>query len=263
MQIFFQLTYKAIQRKMTYRAAIIAGLATNIFFGVIRAAVMVALYESRTDVAGMSLQDAITFTGLSQATIGTLNMFSWFNVVWSVYSGEVASDLLKPINYMLMWLTHDLGRTLVELLFRGIPIMLVYVLMFGISTPESASQWLFVLVSLSLAWIISFGWRFLANLSAFWTPNAAGIVRFVFIISWFLSGFMMPLRFFPDWFVRLCYLTPFPHTVNTIIEIYLGLLQGEDLIRAFLAQAVWALVLILAGQVMMGYGIRKLVIHGG
>lgn len=263
MRLFFQLTRKALQRQFTYRAAVFAGFLTNSFFGILRASVMIALYGSASQVAGLSLQDAITFTGLSQVTIGSLNMFSWFNVIRSVYSGEIASDLLKPVNTMFFWMAQDLGRTLVELVLRGMPIMLGYALLFDISTPQSLGQWVMVAVSLFLAWLVSFGWRFVANLPAFWTPNAIGIARFVFIFSWVMSGFMMPLRFFPEWFVKLCYLTPFPHTVNTIIETYLGLLQGEELLWALLSQAAWAGALLLIGQVGMRLGIRKLVIQGG
>ena len=36
---------RAIQRQLTYRAATLAGLATNFFFGLLRAAVLVALYR--------------------------------------------------------------------------------------------------------------------------------------------------------------------------------------------------------------------------
>ena len=59
-------------------------------------------------------------------------------------------------------------------------------------------------LSLALAWMISFAWRFLINLSAFWSPNSIGICRLFYSLSWFMSGFFMPLRFMPDWFVRLC-----------------------------------------------------------
>ena len=110
---------------------------------------------------------------------------------------------------------------------------------------------------------MSFSWRFLVNLAAFWTPNAQGIGRFAFILSWFFSGFLTPLAFFPDWVVRLSYLTPFPHMVNTVVEVYLGILNGPDLVLALLNQALWAGSMILAGQFVLRAGVRRLVILGG
>ena len=82
-------------------------------------------------------------------------------------------------------------------------------------------------------------------------------------MSWFMSGFFMPLRFFPDWFTRICYLTPFPHMINTVVEVYLGLLPGPQLIQALLNQAVWVILLILMSRIVLWAGVRRLVIQGG
>jgi len=263
MRLFWELTRLSIQRHITYRAATFAGLMTNFFFGLLRIAVMVGLYGTRPEVAGMTLQDAITFTGLAQASIAFLALFSWFDIMQSVYSGQIGSDLLKPINYFRFWMAQDLGRAVVNLALRASVIMLFYAIFFDLSAPSTLGQWLSLAAALMLAWMISFSYRFLINLAAFWSPDAIGIGRFFFALSWFFSGFLMPLRFFPDWFVRLCYLTPFPHTVNTIIEVYLGLLTREELIQALSAQVIWVVILFAAGQIVLQAGVRRLVIQGG
>lgn len=263
MRLFWELTKLSFQRHLTYRAAALAGLATNLFFGLLRAAVLIALYGARQEVAGITLTGAITFTGLSQAVIAYLSLFSWNEVMNSVYTGDVASDLLKPMGYLRFWMAQDLGRAAAGLLMRGVTIMVAYAVLFDVTVPERGTQWLALAVVLALSWLVSFGWRFLVNLSAFWTPNAQGVGRFFFILSWFLSGFFMPLRYFPDWFVRLCYLTPFPHTINTVVEVYLGILTGPALVRALLGQIVWVAILVVAGQLVLRAGVRQLVIQGG
>jgi ABC-2 type transport system permease protein len=263
MSTYLKLVKLSFQRQITYRAATLAGLATNYFFGLLRAAVLIALYGQRQQVAGITLQGAITYTGVSQATIAFLSLFSWYDVMRSVYTGEIGADLLKPMDYFTFWMARDFGRALAQILLRGLPIMLGYALYFGITTPQSAAQWLALLVVLVLAWMVSFSWRFLINLAAFWIPDAVGIGRLFFGLSWFFSGFLMPLRFFPDWFQRLCYLTPFPYTINTIVEVYLGLLKGADLLRVLLGQVVWIIVLVVAGRLVLSAGVRRLVIQGG
>ena len=263
MRLFWELCQRSFQRQLTYRVATVAGLLTNFFFGMLRAAVMVALYGARLEVAGYSLQSAITYTGLSQATIGFVSLFSWAELMNTVYTGSIAADLLKPISYYRFWLAQDLGRAVAQLLLRGLPMMIAYALMFGIPTPTSLFQWLALFLVLILAWLVSFAWRFLVNLAAFWIPNAVGIARFAFIISWFLSGFLMPLNYYPDWFVKLCLLTPFPHMISTIFEVYLGLVKGYDLVVAILLQLLWAVALIALGQVVLRQGVRRLVILGG
>jgi ABC-2 type transport system permease protein len=141
--------------------------------------------------------------------------------------------------------------------------MLIYALVFEITLPHSGSQCLALAVALILSWLVSFCWRFLINLAAFWTPDARGIGRFGFILVWFLSGFIMPLRFFPDWFVNLANLTPFPAMVNTVVEVYLGLLTGPALLQALLLQLLWVVILVAAAQLVLRAGVRQLVIQGG
>ena len=262
-RIFWEIVRRAIRRQTTYRAATLAGLATNLFFGLLRAAVLVALYGGAQQVAGMSVRDAITYTGLTQAIIAYLSFFGWYDLAQSVYSGQVGADLLKPISLFTFWMGQDLGRALVQLVLRALPLMAFYALIFGITTPSTMEQWLALLAALCLGWLVSYCWRFVANLAAFWSPNATGIIRLVFTLSWFLSGFMMPLRMLPGWFQTVCYLTPFPYTVNTVVEVYLGLAHGPALLGALAWQAAWAVGLILLGQALLRAGVRRLVILGG
>lgn len=262
-RLFWEITKRSYQRHLTYRAATLAGLVTNFFFGILRASILVALYGVQTEVQNISLQGAVTYAAMTQAVIGYLSMFNWFDLMRTVYTGEIGSDLLKPMNFISYWMAKDLGRAIVQLIFRGVIVMAGYALIFDLVWPESAVQWLGFGVALILSWMISFLWRFLINLISFWTPNALGILRLLFTLSWFFSGFLMPLRFFPDWVIKLSYLTPFPHSLNTVVEIYLGVLQGPQILQAIAFQLLWILLLWAGSQLVLRAGVRRLVILGG
>lgn len=263
LRLFWEVTKRSLQRYMAYRAAAAAGLATNFFFGLLRMAVLIALYGERQEVLGYTVQGIITYAALTQAVIGYLNLFMWTDVANSVHSGEVAADLLKPLNYFTLWLAQDLGRAMVNFLLRGVTIMAIYAFVVDLAYPTQWVQWGALVLTIVLSWLISFGFRFLINLSAFWTPNARGIIRSGFVVSWFASGLLMPLRFFPDWVEFLVYLTPFPYMLNAVVEIYLGVAEGMDVIKILLFQCGWAIGLILASQLLLRAGIRRLVILGG
>jgi ABC-2 type transport system permease protein len=263
MRLFWEISKLSFRRQVTYRAATIAGLLTNLFFGLLRAALMAALYGNRGQVEGITLAGAVTYTGLTQAMIGFISLFSWYELMNTVYTGQVAADLLKPMGYFRFWMAQDWGRAVSQALLRGFPLMAAYALLFDITLPRGLLQWLALVTAFSLAWLVSFSWRFLINLAAFWVPNALGIGRFFFLLSYFLSGFMIPQRFFPAWFVKLCYLTPFPHMINAVVEVYLGVLSEPELWATLAGQALWAALLIAAGQVILRLGVRRLVILGG
>lgn len=263
MKLFWELTKRAFQRKLSYRAATIAGLSTNFFFGILRAAVLVALYNGRAEVDGLSLIGVVTFTAITQAVLDFLAVFRWGDLADSVYSGAVSSDLLKPMNYYAYWLAQDLGRAMASLLTRSLTLMLAYALFVGITIPQSGFQWAALIISIGLSWLLSFSWRFITNLISFWTPNAFGIISFLNLMVLALSGILMPFHFFPEWFLKVVYLTPFPHMVTTMTNIYLGLLTPLQMVTGLLWQVFWIAILFLIGQVVLRAGMRKLVILGG
>lgn len=263
MKVFWRLVRISFRQQLTYRTAMWAGLATNLFFGVLRVAVLVALYNGQDRVNGLSVQAAVTFAGLTQAMIMFLMLFGYFELMQSVANGAVAGDLIRPVDYYLLWLGKDLGRAIVNLFMRGILFIAIFALFFRILVPQTAGQWLAFALSIALSYLLSFSWRFLVNLTAFWTPDAIGIGRILFLITQFLSGFLMPLQLLPDWFSAWCWLTPFPSIVATPVNIFLGIVQGSDLWLGLLQQAGWLGVLVLAGQITYRAGIRRLVVQGG
>lgn len=262
---YLALARAAFQRELAYRTANLAGLATNVFFGALRASLLIALFEAQggAAVAGYSLRHAVTFTGLSQALISYIAMWGWWDLITTIRRGDVASDLLRPVDYFTYWLALDAGRAVVKLVLRGLPIMLLYALAFPVILPSTPPQWLALSVSLILAWAVSFGWRFLVSLAAFWTPDAVGLGRAAWALMTFLSGFLMPIKFLPEWLGALMHATPFPSMIMTPVEIYLGVLDGPAMLQALLTQALWFAGLYLAAQLTLAAGVRKLVIQGG
>jgi len=263
MRVFWEIGKRSFQRHLAYRGAALAGLATNFFFGLLRAALLTAFYGSREEVAGLTLQDAVTFTGISQAVIAPLSMFGWYELMRTVYSGEVAAELVRPVPLFGHWLARDAGRAAAALIWRSTTILLAYALVFDLTWPPSAAAWLGVCAAWLLAWLVSFSWRFIANLSSFWSPQALGMIRAVFLLNWFCSGFLMPLRYLPEPFVRLCYLTPFPHTVDAVVEAWLGRPDPMALAGILAAQVAWVALLVAVAHLVLRAGVRRLVVQGG
>lgn len=263
MRLFFRLVQLAVTQQITYRTALIAGLATNLFFGFMRVAVMLALYRGQTLVNGVSLEAAVTFVAVSQASIAFLSLFGSYEVMATVYDGSIAVDLLKPVGLFAYWMAKDLGRSLVNLLARGVLLVALFSLFYPLTMPVGIAQWAGLLAALTLGWLVSFAWRFLVNLASFWTPDARGIGRAAFTASQLFSGFFMPLKLYPDWFANLCQWTPFPAMFNTAVEAYLGLLPAAEMGRALAMQAAWFVGLTLLAALVLRAGLRKLVLQGG
>jgi len=103
----------------------------------------------------------------------------------------------------------------------------------------------------------------MVNLAAFWTPNALGVGRFAFGLSWIFSGYFMPLALFPDWLAKFSRVTPFGASIYIPIEVFLGNVQGMTLLQSMLIQLFWIITLVILDHIILALGLRKLVIQGG
>jgi len=51
--------------------------------------------------------------------------------------------------------------------------------------------------------------------------------------------------------------------INAPVEIYLGLVNGPDLLGVLAVQALWVVILYGLSQLVLAAGVRQLVIQGG
>jgi ABC-2 type transport system permease protein len=181
-----------------------------------------------------------------------------------IRTGEVATDLLRPIHPVTLYLATDLGRAGHALLFRFLPPVLVGALVFDLYLPVRPGTWPLFAVSAVLAVVICFGCRYLVNATGFWLLDIRGVSRAWLVGSGLLGGLYFPLRFLPDPVAAVLYLgTPLP----AILQIPMDVLVERDrpAVQAGLVgvQLVWA-VLVLAGcRTVQRRAERRLVIQGG
>src|SRR5438128_2187581 len=196
MRLYWEVARRALQRQLAYRTENLAGLLTNAFFGYLRAAVFVAVYQNAntSNVGGYDAQAAVSYSWITQAMIMIVALWNWWDVEETIRSGDVVSDLSKPFVFLGFWLARDLGRAAYFTAFRAVPILLVGQVLFGLHWPSSLGAWSAFLLSVVLAVLVSFGWRFLLNVSAFWTTDARGLGALALAATMFLGGVVVPIR---------------------------------------------------------------------
>lgn len=263
MRLYWELARCGFRRTAIYRSAAISGAITNTFFGFLRAYTFIALYEARGEVGGYTLADALAFTFITQGMAALIGLWAWWPIAESVQTGQVASDLSRPYDYQLAWLAQDYGRALFQLAARSTPPLVVGMLAFGIVLPTDPLTWLAAVASLALAVAVSFGWRFCLNLTTFWWVDHRGIASVSLLVAVLLSGFLVPIAMWPDGLRELVYLLPFAAMVAIPIDVFLGKLQGADLVAALALQAFWAVAMLALGRVVLTAALHKLVVQGG
>ena len=267
LRFYLEVARTAFRRQLVYRWANLAGLATNIFFGVIVSYVYIALFQAngqaRAEVNGFTLHDTLSYIWLVQALIMVVLPFGWFDLMLTIRTGEVVSDLSKPSDFFWYWFSRESGRNVYYLLFRCIPTYLAGMLLFGIGAPTTWDRWLTFGVSLFFAAALGVAYRFHYNILAFWVVEARAAGGFAQVIALFFGGSYVPVVFFPLWLRAANAFLPFSPMFNVPAQIFTGSLTGTTLALALASQVIWVVILILLARVITARALSRVVIQGG
>jgi ABC-2 type transport system permease protein len=263
MRLYWEVALRGFRRYATYRGATVAGVFTNTTFGFMRAYVYLALFAARPEVGGFDVRDTLTYTFATQGMLMVAYIWGWWEVALTIRSGDVVTDLSRPLDYQFYWLAQDLGRATYHAIFRGIPPFVIGALVFDLRLPAHPATWLLFVLSMYLAVCVSFAMRFMVNLSAFWLLDYRGVGGLMAAAWTFLSGFAVPLAFFPDGLRQVAWALPFAGFVQIPVEIFLEKGTAVEIVGMLGMQAGWAAVLLLAARAMLGAATRKVVIQGG
>src|SRR5215469_17247830 len=91
------------QLMLQYRAAALAGFATQLWWGGIRIMVFAAFYGAHPAAAPISLADAVTYVWLSQALLALQPWVADPEIGHAVRTGGVGYDRLRPLDAYGFW----------------------------------------------------------------------------------------------------------------------------------------------------------------
>ena len=263
LRFYVEVARTAYRRQLIYRWANLAGLFTNVFFGAVFSYVIIALYHARPVVTGYNVQDALRYTWLVQAMIMVVLPFNWLDLMLTIRSGEVVTDLSKPCDFYWYWFSREIGRNIYYFFFRFLPTYLAGALLFGFGLPGDWRSWLAYGLAFPLGAMMGIAYRFLYNVIAFWIIEARAMVTLAAVIALFFTGSYIPLPFFPSWLRAISDWLPFNGLMNIPVEIVLGKLDGSMLWLAFGRQIFWLIVLTLIVRMLTLLASRRVVVQGG
>jgi ABC-2 type transport system permease protein len=262
--VYVEVARRAFQRQGAYRTANLAGIFTNCTFGYLRAVPLMAALAVRPQIEGYDAATAMTWNWLVQALIAVVALWGWWEVAATIRTGDVALDLARPIDYLGYWFARDAGRAAWFLAFRAVPIFLVGAVTAGVRWPQAPlTTWPLFVASLGLAVATSFAWRFLLNLMAFVLVDYRGVASLGLVTTTFLSGFLVPLAFFPPWARVVLEYLPFAAIVEAPATVFLELAGGLELVRILAVQAAWAVAMLGLARGGAAWATRRVVVQGG
>ena len=222
-----------------------------------------AVYAGRAAVQETTLEQMLVYTVMSVL----LNCFFSTGVEEDlrgrIGQGEIAVDIIKPINLFGMYLAGDVGQIVVNMAQKGLPLLLFAWLFVAKPVPASlAGAALFVCsacMSFLLLWLIAavFG---LLNFWLIDIGNIGGVKNYLIA---FLSGSVVPLWFFPAWVQKAMAFLPFVYIYQTPISFYIGRIPPGEAPWILALQLGWALVFFGLFLLVKRKAMGHLIVQGG
>jgi len=168
------------------------------------------------------------------------------DVAGEIGRGDLSNYLIKPVNYFGYWFTRDISSKTLNLLFAFFEVIFLFTLL---KPPFYLQREPFFilgfLVSLFLAVFIHFTLLFITSFVSFWMPSASWGTQFLvnMIIVEFLSGGLFPLDILPRTIQAVLSYTPFPYLIFFPIQVYLGKVGTQDILKGVFISFVWSFIL--------------------
>jgi ABC-2 type transport system permease protein len=180
-----------------------------------------------------------------------------------IRTGQVATDLLKPMDFQWLYFASTLSDVAVQCGIASVVLGLAWGFLehppLILDLPHLA---VFVL-SVGLGILVAYGATFLVALSCFITHNGYGAFYIRLMSHLAFSGVFAPLSLYPPALRTVAAYLPFHCVIYTPVALVQGLEPLNAAPGLMLEQAAWAAGLLLLGQVAYRRIMGNLSVQGG
>ena len=93
---------------LQYRAAALAGMSTQLVWGVMEVLLYRAFWLEQPERFPMGMEALASYIWLQQAFLSLFALWNWeFNILESVKTGAVSYELLRPAGIYSMWMAQS------------------------------------------------------------------------------------------------------------------------------------------------------------
>src|SRR6201987_1620200 len=179
-----------------------------------------------------------------------------WQIAADIREGQINSFLTKPMNYLGYRFSIFLSARLVYTAVTLPPIALIFLYFKDyIALPHSITTWLVAIISTLMPAFIQFFITYSLAMMAFWILEISTVVFIVYSFEYFLGGQMFPIDIMPIAVQAVMKWLPFYYELFCPIAIFLGRLQGAELVQALAIQSCWLIVTWAVAQFMWKRGL--------
>ena len=227
----------------------------------------------RSDIAGYSRDNIIAYYLLTMITRAFSSMPGLSSsIARSIRDGSVKKYLIQPVDYVGFLLAARVAHKLVYYVVAILPFGFVFFLCRNYFPPAPDGLTIAAyLLSLLLSFLLGFFLEATLGMIGFWFLEVSSVIFTYMLFQYLLSGHMFPLDMLAGVPTGLAGVSladvvrwlPFQYTAYFPASVWLGKVQGWDLVWALLLEVVWLAVAIIACRLAWRWGTRRYSGFGG
>lgn len=199
-------------------------MAVSIFVGPVffltQAFIWRAVYSSRTTLNGLTLEQMLTYYGIS----AVINYLTYDSADWDlqmlVRTGQFLTFMLWPVSYGYFAFSQKIGHRILAFWVELVPIYLIFFYLFKIELIPAAPWW--TLLSILLSFVLVFLTNYCIGITAFWLTKTEGIRRAFLVARDLAAGTFIPLTFFPEILQKALFFLPFQFITYVPTRVFIG-----------------------------------------
>jgi ABC-2 type transport system permease protein len=181
-----------------------------------------------------------------------------------IREGTLKKYLLQPIDMIAYLVSYRAAHKVTYILTSSLPYALLFFLCLGYFDhfPDWQTFGIYV-ISLLLGFLVGFFFEASIGMVGFWFLEVSSLLYIVQTVNFFVSGHMFPLDLLPSFWATVLRSLPFQYLAYFPAAVFLGKIQGMDLVYGLLGEAIWALFFIVLSRWLYRIGLRQYSAFGG
>lgn len=264
---YLQIFRVSLSERLTYRGDFILATVLRFLPMVTTILLWQAIFEGsgEQELNGFTYRTMIAYLLLVHIS----RMFSSMpglatGIARDIRDGNLKKYLLQPIDMQLYLLAYRGAHKVAYIATAGIPYAGLFFVCreFFDGFPEPA-VFAAYLLSLLMAFLLGFFFEVCLGMIGFWFLEVTSLLYVVNTLNFFVSGQMFPLDLLPAPWGTLLKWLPFQYLAYFPAAVFVGKIQGWDLVWGLVAEAAWTLAFIVLARVLWRLGLRHYSAFGG
>ncbi|MCY2935941.1 MAG: ABC-2 family transporter protein [Planctomycetota bacterium] len=266
-QKYYRVLRVSIAERMTYRADFLLGTFLRMLPMVTTILLWQAIYKGSGQevLAGFKYREMIAYLLLVHIS----RMFSSMpglaaGISREIREGTLKKYLIQPLDLLGYLISYRTAHKITYILMAALPYGIIfYICRHYFDGLPSAPICLAYIISLLLSFLIGFYFEAAVGMVGFWFLEVTSILYIVITLNYFISGQMLPLDLLPPFWAGLLKVMPFQYMAYFPAVVFLGKVQGSELLWGLGLEAFWAIFFAWLARFLYRRGLRHYGAYGG